>query len=142
VITAQETVRFVDLRDQTRALQPQLEQAIRGVIERTDFILGADVEHFETEFAAYCRVPFAVGVDSGVSALELALRAAGIGPGDEVITQANTFIATVSAILAVGARPVLTDCQPSGDLDPAAIAAAITPQTPGRHACPSLRPNR
>jgi dTDP-4-amino-4,6-dideoxygalactose transaminase len=122
-------IRFVDLRAQTRALQPQLEQAIRGVIERTDFILGADVERFETEFAAYCRVPFTVGVDSGVSALELALRAAGVGPGDEVITQANTFIASVSAILAVGARPVLVDCQPSGDLDPSAIAAAITPQT-------------
>src|SRR5207245_1562645 len=70
-----------------------------------------------------------VGVDSGLSALELALRAAGIGPGDEVITQANTLIATVSAIQAVGARPVLADCDPQGAVDPAAVAARISPRT-------------
>jgi dTDP-4-amino-4,6-dideoxygalactose transaminase len=70
-----------------------------------------------------------VGVDSGLSALELALRAAGVGPGDEVITQANTFIATVGAILAVGARPVLTDCDPHGAIDTGAVKAAITSRT-------------
>jgi dTDP-4-amino-4,6-dideoxygalactose transaminase len=103
--------------------------AIGGVLDRGDFILGDEVDRFEREFADYCGVEHAVGVDSGFSALELALRAAGIGPGDEVITQANTFIATVSAVLAVGARPVLTDCDPSGAMDPTAVASAITPAT-------------
>jgi dTDP-4-amino-4,6-dideoxygalactose transaminase len=87
------------------------------------------VELFEGEFARYCGVDHAVGVDSGFSALELAFRALDIGPGDEVITQANTFIATVGAILAVGARPVLTDCDRWGGMDPASVAAAITPRT-------------
>ena len=122
-------VRFVDLRAQRAALEPMLTAAIGAVLERCDFILGEDVERFEAEFASYCGVGHAVGVDSGFSALELAFRAAGIGPGDEVITQANTFIATVSAILAVGARPVLTDCDPQGAMDVAAVAAAITPRT-------------
>jgi dTDP-4-amino-4,6-dideoxygalactose transaminase len=103
--------------------------AIGGVLDRGDFILGDEVDRFEQEFAAYCGVRHAVGVDSGFSALELALRAAGIGPGDEVITQANTFIATVSAVLAVGAHPVLTDCDPQGAIDPGAVAQAITPRT-------------
>src|SRR6266700_6253122 len=71
----------------------------------------------------FCGTGHAVGVDSGLSALELALRAAEIGPGDEVITQANTFIATVAAILAVGARPVLSDCDEQGGIDPAAVEA-------------------
>jgi dTDP-4-amino-4,6-dideoxygalactose transaminase len=122
-------VRFVDLRAQRAALEPMVSAAIGAVLDRCDFILGQDVEHFEAEFASYCGVAHAVGVDSGFSALELAFRAAGIGPGDEVITQANTFIATVSAILAVGARPVLTDCDAQGAMDVAAVAAAITPST-------------
>ncbi len=85
---------------QTQALQPAISNAINAVLQRGDFILGADVANFEREFADYCGVRDAVGTDSGLSALELALRAARIGPGDEVITQANTFIATVGAILA------------------------------------------
>jgi dTDP-4-amino-4,6-dideoxygalactose transaminase len=123
------SVRFVDLHEQTQALEPALSAAIGAVLQRGDFILGQDVERFEREFAAYCGVKHAVGVDSGFSALELAFRAAGIGPGDEVITQANTFIATASAIQAVGARPVLTDCDAQGAIDPAAVAAAITSRT-------------
>jgi dTDP-4-amino-4,6-dideoxygalactose transaminase len=87
------------------------------------------VERFEREFAEYCGVPHAIGLDSGLSALELALRAARVGPGDEVITQANTFIATAGGILAVGARPVLVDCDAHGAIDPAAVEAAITPRT-------------
>lgn len=122
-------MRFVDLRPQTERLQPALMAAMAAVLDRTDFILGEDVLRFEAEFAAYCGVGHAVGVDSGFSALELALRAAGIGPGDEVITQANTFIATVGAVLAVGARPVLTDCDPYGAMDPAMVAAAISPRS-------------
>src|SRR5439155_1593355 len=122
-------VRFVDLQAQIQSLQPALNQAIQAVLGRGDFILGKDVEHFEQEFAAYCGVPHAVGVDSGLSALELALRALRIGPGDEVITQANTFIASAGAILAVGARPVLVDCDDDGVIRPDAVRAALTPAT-------------
>jgi dTDP-4-amino-4,6-dideoxygalactose transaminase len=126
---ADQTVRFVDLRVQARALDDELTAAMRSVVERGDFILGSDVEAFEAEFAAYCGVAHAVGVDSGFSALELALRAAGIGPGDEVITQANTFIATVGSILAAGATPVLTDCDELGGTSAEAVAAAVTSRT-------------
>jgi dTDP-4-amino-4,6-dideoxygalactose transaminase len=122
-------VRFVDLRRQTEELRSELHAAIEAVIERGDFVLGQDVERFEAEFAAYCGTGHAIGVDSGFSAIELALRAAGVGPGDEVITQANTFIATVGAIMAVGARPVLTDCDRDGAMDPAAVAAGISSRT-------------
>ncbi len=121
---------FVDLRAQYAALQPELERAVRGVMERADFILGEEVEWFEEEFARYCEVKYAVGVGSGLDALVLALRAYGIGPGDEVITAANTFIATVLAISAVGAQPVLVDADPrTYNLDPHAVAAALTSRT-------------
>ena len=123
------TVRFVDLQAQIRSLQPALNDAIRAVVDRGDFILGKDVLLFEQEFASYCGVPHAVGLDSGLSALELALRALHVGPGDEVITQANTFIASVGAILAVGARPVLVDCDENGAIPPPAVGAALTPRT-------------
>ena len=114
---------------QTQALQPAINDAINAVLQRGDFILGADVASLEREFADYCGVTDAVGTDSGLSALELALRAAGIGPGDEVITQANTFIASVSAIVAVGATPVLVDCDSKGVIVPELVEAAITPRT-------------
>ena len=123
------SVRFVDLHAQIRSLQPALTEAVQAVLDRGDFILGKDVELFEQEFAAYCGVPHAVGVDSGLSALELALRALRVGPGDEVITQANTFIASVGAILAVGARPVLVDCDGDGVIRPDAVRDALTPRT-------------
>ena len=123
------SVRFVDLQAQIRSLEPALSEAIQAVLDRGDFILGKDVELFEQEFAAYCGVADAVGVDSGLSALELALRALRVGPGDEVITQANTFIASVGAILAVGARPVLVDCDDDGAIRPDAVRAALTPAT-------------
>src|ERR1700730_9906844 len=122
-------VHFVDLRTQTQELKPEVMAAIQGVLDRGDFVLGEDLERFEAEFAAYCGTTHAVGVDSGFSALELALRAAHIGPGDEVITQANTFIATVGAILAVGARPVLVDCDDLGAIVPQAVLAAVSPRT-------------
>jgi dTDP-4-amino-4,6-dideoxygalactose transaminase len=122
-------VRFVDLRPQIQSLEPALTEAIRGVLDRGDFVLGAEVDRFESDYAAYCGARQAVGTDSGLSALELALRAAEIGPGDEVITQANTFIATAGAILAVGARPVLVDCGEDGQIDISAVTAAVTPRT-------------
>lgn len=123
-------VPLVDLRAQNISLARDIDAALGRVLERCDFILGEEVTRFEEEFARYIGVRQAVGVGSGLAALELALCACGIGPGDEVITAANTFIATVLAILAVGARPVLADVvSPGYTLDPAAFAAAITKRT-------------
>jgi dTDP-4-amino-4,6-dideoxygalactose transaminase len=122
-------VRFVDLTAQAAELKAEILTVIGRVIDRGDFILGEEVRLFEEEFAAYCGGTECVGVDSGFSAVELSLRAAGIGPGDEVITQANTFIATLSAILATGAVPVLVDCDPQGAIEPDALQAAIGPRT-------------
>ena len=123
-------VPFVDLRAQHDALAPEIDRAVRQVFERGDFILGAAVEAFEADFAACHEVRHAIGVGTGLDAIELALRAHGIGPGDEVITAANTFIATVLAILDVGARPVLVDADPERyTIDPSALSAAITSRT-------------
>jgi dTDP-4-amino-4,6-dideoxygalactose transaminase len=119
----------VDLAEQTRQLEPALTAAWHAVLERGDFVLGEAVAQLERAYAAYCGVAHAVGLDSGFSALELALRAAGCGPGDEVITQANTFVATASAILLSGARPILVDCDERGAMDADAVAAAVSPRT-------------
>lgn len=127
--SAAASVKFVDLQAQIASLEPALTEAIQGVLRRGDFILGEAVAAFEAEWAHYCGVKHAVGVDSGLSALELALRAAEVGEGDEVITQANTFIATAGAIMAVGARPVLVDCDSEGQLDTRALDRAITRRT-------------
>src|SRR5215467_6861932 len=94
---------FLDLKAQYREISRDIQEAIGAVIENADFILGKELSLFEEEFATYCGVKYAVGVDSGISALELALRAAGIGRGDEVITVSHTFIATVSAVSFTGA---------------------------------------
>lgn len=121
---------FVDLRAQYQEIEHEVSAAILGVIRESDFVLGQAVERFEQEFSAYCGVKHAVGVDSGMSALELALRAYGVGEGDEVITVANTFIASVLAISNVGAIPVLVDCDPNTyNIDVAAVSSAITPKT-------------
>jgi dTDP-4-amino-4,6-dideoxygalactose transaminase len=121
---------FVDLAAQRAALTPALQAACMRAIERGDHVLGADVEAFEREWAEWCGVRHAVGVDSGTSAIELALRACGVGPGDEVVTVANTFVATAFAITHVGATPVLVDAQPdTWTIDVGKIAAALTPRT-------------
>lgn len=121
---------FVDLQAQHAALAAEIEPRLRAVMANAHFILGPDVAAFEEEFAAYCGARHAVGLDNGTSALELALRAAGIGPGDEVITVANSFIVSASVVSFVGATPVLVDCDPRGYLiDVEAIARAITPRT-------------
>jgi dTDP-4-amino-4,6-dideoxygalactose transaminase len=123
-------VPFVDLRAQHRALQQELNEAIQPVFERADFALGQDVARFEEEFAAFCGTQYAVGVDSGLAALEMGLRAFGIGPGDEVIVPAHTFIATAAAVTFAGARPVLVDVDPrTYNLDVGQLEAAITPRT-------------
>jgi len=99
-------------------------------MERADFILGHDVEAFETEYAAYCEAGHAVGLDSGLSALELGMRALGIGPGDEVVTPANSFIASSSAVTFTGATPVWADADPATyNLDPEAVRTVIGPRT-------------
>ncbi len=100
------------------------------VMVDSDFILGADVAAFEEEFAAYCEAGHCVGLDSGMSALELGMRALGIGQGDEVITPAGSFIASSSAISFTGATPVWVDVDPlTYNIDPELIEAAITPRT-------------
>jgi dTDP-4-amino-4,6-dideoxygalactose transaminase len=121
---------FLDLRAQYATMADEIDAAMRGVVQRADFILGEDVAAFESEFAEYLGVKHVVSVASGLAALEMALRAYDIGPGDEVITAANTFIATVLSIVAVGAKPVLVDMDPrTHNIDPAAIEAAITSRT-------------
>ena len=121
---------FVDLKAQYRSIKPEVTAAIAGVLESCEFTLGSEVAAFEKEFAAYCHAGHGVGVNSGTSALHLALLAAGVGPGDEVITVPFTFLATVSAIDYTGARPVFVDVDPRTlTMDPAALEAAITPRT-------------
>ena len=123
-------VPFVDLRAQHGPLNEAIERAFRELLARGDFIMGAAVERFETEYAAYIGARHAIGVGTGLSAIELALRAFDVGPGDEVITPANTFIATVLAIMAVGATPVFVDMDAATyGIDPGAIDAAITSRT-------------
>jgi dTDP-4-amino-4,6-dideoxygalactose transaminase len=116
----------MELTPDALGLEEEILSAITQVVKRGDFVLGNDVDRLEEEFAIYCGVAHAVGVDSGFSALELSLRTAGIGAGDEVITQANTFIATVGAILAIGAVPVLADCDVNGAPDASGFAARMT----------------
>jgi dTDP-4-amino-4,6-dideoxygalactose transaminase len=121
---------FVDLKAQYHSIKPEIDAAVIGVLESTQFVLGSAVAAFEQSFAAYCQADQAVGVNTGTSALHLALLAAGVGPGDEVITTPFTFVATVSAIDYIGARPVFVDIDPeSFTIDPAKIEAAITPRT-------------
>src|SRR5882762_1002590 len=123
-------VPFVDLAAQYRTIAAEINEATSRVIQSADFILGREVNLFEEEFAAFCEAKYAVGVDSGTSALELALRAFDIGPGDEVITAANSFIASALAISHVGATPILVDVDPTTyTVDLSAIERAITPRT-------------
>jgi dTDP-4-amino-4,6-dideoxygalactose transaminase len=115
---------------QYRAHQTEIQAAIARVLDNGHFVLGEEVEAFERAFAQYCGVAHGVGVASGTDALELAMRALGVGPGDEVITVSHTAVATAAAVLACGATPVLVDIdQASYTLDPSKIEAAITPRT-------------
>ncbi|MFO7664760.1 MAG: DegT/DnrJ/EryC1/StrS family aminotransferase [Chloroflexota bacterium] len=121
---------FVDLQTQYQTIKEEVDQAVLAVMQRGDFILGGAVSEFEVAFAEFCEADYAVGVDSGYSALELILRAYDIGSGDEVVTAANTFIATTLAISNTGATPVLVDCDPDTyNIDPTKIEAAITSRT-------------
>ncbi len=112
------------------AMRPQIDTAIQRVVDSGWFILGPEVEAFESEFAAYHGISHCVGVANGTDAIELALAAAGIGPGDEVITVAHTAVATVCAVERAGATPVLVDIDPDTyTMDPQALLASITPRT-------------
>jgi dTDP-4-amino-4,6-dideoxygalactose transaminase len=121
---------LVDLKAQYASIKTEVDVAISEVVESSQFILGPRVEAFEADFAAYCQSRFAFGTNSGSSALHLALMAAGVGAGDEVITVSYTFVATVAAIIHTRATPVFVDIDPlTCNIDPARIEAAITPAT-------------
>src|SRR6266446_3396614 len=121
---------FVDLSAQYQGIRSEIESVIARVMSTADFILGSAVERFEEGYARFCGAKYGVGVDSGMSALELALRAHGIGAGDEVITAANSFVASAFAISHVGAKPVLVDvCPKTATLDVDAVRAAISTST-------------
>ncbi len=121
---------LIELSTQHKQLRIEINNAVQGVLDRGDFILGQDVAKFEEEFAAYCGVKYAIGVDNGLSALELSLRAHGIGEGHEVILPAHTFTATAAAITFAGATPVFVDVDPeTWTIDVGKVEEAITPRT-------------
>ena len=121
---------LVDLKAQYQSIKGEIDGAIAEVVESCQFILGPKVEGFEADFAAYCQSRFAIGLNSGTSAIHLALLAAGVVPGDEVITVSYTFVATVAGILYTGAKPVFVDIDPlTCNIDPAKLEAAITSKT-------------
>lgn len=123
-------IRFIDLAAQYRRLKPEIDDAVGRVLSSGQFVLGEEVVAFEREFAECIGAPFAVAVNSGTSALHLALLAASVGPGDEVITVPFTFIATVASIEYTGARPVFVDIDAtSHTLDVGRLEAAITSRT-------------
>jgi len=124
------SIPFVGLARQHQALATELGEAFRRVVSSNSFVLGEEVDAFEGEWANYCETEFAVGVASGTAALHLTLLALGVGPGDEVIAPAHTFVASVLPILYVGARPVLVDCDAStGTIDVEEAAGAISART-------------
>jgi dTDP-4-amino-4,6-dideoxygalactose transaminase len=123
------TVPFVDLKIQHAAIADEVSTGITAVLDHQGFILGPEVKAFETEFARYCTVGHALGVANGTDALELALRAIGIGVGDEVILPTNTFVATAEAVVRTGATIVLVDNDANFLIDPAAVAESVTTKT-------------
>jgi dTDP-4-amino-4,6-dideoxygalactose transaminase len=126
----QRRVSLVDLKAQGLSRDLDIQAAVASVLGSCDFILGEELTLFESEFAEYCRVPYAIGVGSGTDALQLACRALELGKGDEAIVPAMTFASTAFAVSLCGARPVLVDVRPDDALiDPDKIEAAITPRT-------------
>ncbi len=124
------TIPFVDLKAQYRSIKAEIDAAVLAVLDSAQFILGDEVTAFEQDFAAYCGATEAIGVNTGTSALHLALVAAGIGAGDEVITVPFTFVATVAAIRYTGALPVFVDIEPvTCTMDPSGLERAITSRT-------------
>jgi dTDP-4-amino-4,6-dideoxygalactose transaminase len=120
---------YVNLAAQHAAIKDEILAAVSGVLDSANFILGAQVAEFERRFAELCGARYAIGVNSGTDALVLALKVLGIGPGDEVVTVANSFIASAGCIRLVGATPVLVDSADDYNIDPRKIAAALTRRT-------------
>ena len=121
-------VPLVDLHLQHEQIDAAVREGFDRVLARGAFILGPEVQRFEDAFATYCGVPHVVGVGNGTDALELALRAGGIGQGDEVLLPANTFVATAEAVLRAGATVRLVDCDENFLIDPASVAASLSPR--------------
>lgn len=121
---------FVDLKAQYESIKEDIDQAVAAVISKTAFVGGTHLKNFEDAFAKFCHVKHCIGVGNGTDALFIALRTLGIGPGDEVITVANSFIATSEAVTATGARVVFVDIDPTTyNIDTGRIEAKITPRT-------------
>jgi dTDP-4-amino-4,6-dideoxygalactose transaminase len=128
--TTPDRIPFVDLSQQHKPIETQLEEAILSVVQRGDFVLGQALAEFESAFAAACGVQYAIGVACGTDAIALGLKACGIGPDDEVIVPANTFIASIIGIIYAGATPVLVDCDPQTALiDLEAAQKRVTAKT-------------
>ena len=136
------TIAFLELKQATDELREELDDAYHQVLASGNFILGPQVEAFEQEFAAYCGTRHCVTVGSGLEALHLILRASGIGPGDEVIVPAHTFIATWLAVSAVGATPVGVDVGKASGDSPAGVEAAPDASDGRDSPRPPLRPPR
>jgi dTDP-4-amino-4,6-dideoxygalactose transaminase len=129
-VSAGAAIPLVDLAAQHREIAAEVAEGFARILERTAFILGDEVSGFERAYAAFAGVRHCIGVANGTDALELALRAIGVGPGDEVILPANTFIATAAAVVRAGATPALVDCDPVHLLiDPERAAARVTSRT-------------
>jgi dTDP-4-amino-4,6-dideoxygalactose transaminase len=123
-------IKFLDLTSQYKSIKKEIDKAIKRVLESGQFIGGKEVENFEKEIAKFCRVKYAISVNSGTDALFLSLKALGIGPGDEVITTPFTFIATAEVIANLGAKPVFVDINPKTfNIDSSKIEKAITKKT-------------
>ncbi|GGY18567.1 DegT/DnrJ/EryC1/StrS family aminotransferase [Paludibacterium paludis] len=124
------SINFIDLKAQYRHLKADIDARIQGVLDHGQYIMGPEVAELEGELARLVGVKHAIGVSDGTTALQIAMMALGIGPGDEVITTPFTFIATGEMIALLGATPVFVDIDPvSWNMDPALIEAAITPRT-------------
>src|SRR5438105_15381846 len=128
--TSAMTVPLLDLKAQYATIKTEIAEAVQRVMESCRFIGGPEVTGLEEEVARYSQTPFGIACASGTDALLLALKALGIGPGDEVITTAYSFFATAGTIVNAGASPVFVDIDPrTFNLDPHAIDAAVTPRT-------------
>ena len=129
-LSTREKISCLDLKGQHQQIKSEIFVAFQKVYESTSFSGGTFVQEFESDFAQFCQVKYAVGVNNGTSALHLAMLALGIGSGDEVIIPANTFIATAWAVSYTGATPVFVDCTPdTWEIDPGAIEEKITSRT-------------
>jgi len=126
---SQISVPYTNLAQQHAGIKDRLLTAAQRVFDHGRFIFGPEVEEFELSFSQFCKTKYAVGVGNGTDAIILALRAVGVGHGDEVITVANTFVSTVSSIVAVGAKPVFVDVGHDYNIDPRLIEKAITKRT-------------